>query len=99
MKKRCGTMLFYHSNTDEERLTDKLYTDGGSNNFACGYCCCLLAQEDHDVVVKKKACWFHSRKFTKTEMAYAKVEKKLCAMVWSFLAGEMCIGQGISSHD
>ena len=48
-EKRCGTTLFYHSNTDEERHNYKLYTEGG-RNVACKYCC-LLAQEDEDVVV------------------------------------------------
>ena len=51
MKKRCGTILFHHTNTDEERHTYKLYTDGG-RNVACKYCC-LLAQEDEDVVEKR----------------------------------------------
>ena len=50
MKKKCDTMLFYHSNTDEERDTYKLYTDEDRNVVACKYCC-LLAQEDEDVVV------------------------------------------------
>ena len=44
-------MLFYHSNTDEEKHTYNLYTDRGSN-VACEYCF-LLVQEDEDVVVKR----------------------------------------------
>ena len=71
-------MLFYHSNTDEERHTYKLYTDEG-RNAACKYCC-LLAQEDEDAVVKK-IVGFYSRKFSKTEMTDTKMEKELCAMV------------------
>ena len=61
-----------------------MYTDRGSSNVACEYCC-LLAQEDEDVVVKR-IVGFYSRKFNKTEkMAYAIMEKELCAVVWCLL--------------
>ena len=75
-------MLFFHSNTDEERHTYKLYTEKG-RNVACKYCR-LLAQEDEDVVVKRIVV-FYSPKFSKTEITYAKMEKELCAVVWCLL--------------
>ena len=59
-----------------------MYTDAG-RNVAYKYCC-LLAQEDKDAVVKR-IVGFYSRKFSKTEMTYAKMEKELCAVVWCLL--------------